>query len=180
MPGRDDDRPIIMTAQLDETAQAHFDALRRQHYPRELNRTPAHLTLFHNLPGDQFDSVLAQSAAIAASVAPVAATTAGLRRLGRGVAFEIDSASLIDIRRRLADAFAPILSGQDRQPFKPHITVQNKAAAGAAERLFQSLRHEFAPLEMTIEGLQLWRYNAAGVERGRWTPAGAIAFGGQA
>jgi hypothetical protein len=40
----------ILTLQLDPTAQAHFEALRQQHFPPALNHIPAHLTLFHQLP----------------------------------------------------------------------------------------------------------------------------------
>ncbi|WP_228763515.1 2'-5' RNA ligase family protein [Brevundimonas sp. SPF441] len=45
--------PLIVTAALDARAFAYFEALRRRHFPPHLNQIPAHLTLFHALPGDQ-------------------------------------------------------------------------------------------------------------------------------
>ena len=49
MPGSP---PLIVTAALDEAAFAWFDDLRRAHFHPLRNRVPAHLTLFHALPGE--------------------------------------------------------------------------------------------------------------------------------
>ena len=45
--------PLILTLALDDLSFARFDALRREHFPPTLNRIPAHVTLFHHLPGEE-------------------------------------------------------------------------------------------------------------------------------
>ena len=42
--------PIILTATFGDGDNGWLQQLRRDHYPAELNRVPAHLTLFHQLP----------------------------------------------------------------------------------------------------------------------------------
>ena len=50
--GRDEQQPpLILTLALDGATFAPLDALRRPHFPPERNLVPAHLTLFHALPG---------------------------------------------------------------------------------------------------------------------------------
>ena len=43
--------PLILTALLEPDAAARFEAMRRAYFPPARNKTPAHLTLFHALPG---------------------------------------------------------------------------------------------------------------------------------
>ncbi len=45
--------PLIVTVALDEGAFAWFEDLRQTHFPPGRNQVPAHLTLFHALPGEQ-------------------------------------------------------------------------------------------------------------------------------
>ncbi len=45
--------PLIVAAALDEGAFAWFEDLRQTHFPPSRNQVPAHLTLFHALPGEQ-------------------------------------------------------------------------------------------------------------------------------
>jgi hypothetical protein len=44
--------PLILTLGLDRASFERFEALRRAHFPPALNRVPAHVTLFHHLPGE--------------------------------------------------------------------------------------------------------------------------------
>ena len=53
-----DPAPLIITAALDDGAFDWFDGLRQTHFPRHRNVVPAHLTLFHALPGAQEGFVL--------------------------------------------------------------------------------------------------------------------------
>jgi hypothetical protein len=48
-----------LTLKLDQIAFAVLDDLRAQHFPREWNFLPAHVTLFHALPGDQEQAIAA-------------------------------------------------------------------------------------------------------------------------
>ena len=163
--------PIIVTAQVDADADALFNRRRQQFYPPALNRVPAHLTLFHQLPGAHEADIVAGVAA-AAAVPPVfEVTVAGLMMLGHGVAYRITSETLIAFRSRLAAQFGGWLTGQDRQGFRPHVTVQNKVRVETARGTRAILERDFVPFPARIEAVQLWHY--AG---GPWQPLGVIAL----
>src|SRR4051794_8899864 len=102
--------PLILTLALDASSTAHFEALRQEHFPPERNLVPVHLTLFHHLPGDQIADIVAETTAACRERAafPIAAT--GLRFLGRGVAYTVESAELTTLRASLARAWAPWLT----------------------------------------------------------------------
>ena len=134
-----------------------FEGLRRLHYPPERNRVQAHLTLFSHLPPSiegELDTRLAGYAALP----PPRARIAGVMDLGGGTAFRIESAMLEDIRRDLAGAFHGLLVPQDRVPWTPHVTIQNKVEAREARTLQAKLAATFQPRALTIKGLGLWRY----------------------
>lgn len=157
--------PIILTALLAPADFAYFDALRRAHFPPERNVIPAHLTLFHHLPPGVAREVKQRLVAETQRVPPPTARIAGLLNMGRGVAFRIESAALEAIRARLADAFAPLLTPQDRAGWRPHVTVQNKVAPTAARALLDTLGADFVPRPVAIAGLASWWYRG-----GPWEP----------
>ena len=70
--GGDDRDPLILTLMLDEGTQAWLDALRRAQFPPERNLVPAHVTLFHALPGGELDAVLVALAEECRDAAPSA------------------------------------------------------------------------------------------------------------
>lgn len=78
--------------------------------------------------------------------------------LGRGTAFRVESEPLEQIRADLADAFRGLLIPQDRAPWNPHITVQNKVEAREARQLQTKLRSTFVPRPLGIRGLASWHY----------------------
>ena len=168
-------KPLIVTLQLDAAATDYFDGLRAAHFPPAINHLKSHVTLFHQLPGAEEKSVLRILAAEAGSRAPFAVAVANVMKLGRGVAFRLESERLGEVRASLAAAFEPWLIRQDREKFRPHVTVQNKVSPAQAAALFDHLSREFAPFAATAEGLQLWSY-----EGGPWSPVSAIAFQGRA
>ncbi len=171
MPARPPD-PLILTARFDPLAAACFQRLRDQHFPAKLNIVPAHCTLFHHLPGERGDAIQGTLAVACASEPPMSFATAGLRFLGRGVAYEIAAAPLAKFRARLASAWADELTPQDRQGFRPHVTVQNKADPAAARTLRDRLAAEGPAFDGLVEGLDLWHYRG-----GPWEPAGRFTFG---
>ena len=146
----------ILTLRMNAEAQAHFDQLRKEHYPPHLNRIAAHLTLFHALPdGEDIAAVLRD--ATLASVA-FSMRVSSLMNLGRGVAYAIASPELLALHAQLANAFASHLIPQDRQRFRPHIVVQNKATGDQARALRARLTLGFAPWDVQAEGLDWWDY----------------------
>jgi len=164
--------PLILTALLAEADQARFDALREAHFPAHLNHIAAHVTLFHHLPGDEFEAIDHALRQLAAHTAPVHAEVSGLRSLGRGVAFSLASPVLATVRASLARGFHDRLTAQDRQGFRPHVTIQNKVTPAEAAALLTRMQAGFTPFTVGVEGLSLWHYQG-----GPWTPAGRYRFG---
>lgn len=166
--------PIILTLQFDEASDALFEDLRRRHYPPGENRVGAHLTLFHSLPGSEEAAIIREAARLAASTPPFAVVVEGPMRLGRGVALKVASERLVAIRRVLAEAFRVHLTGQDKEKFRPHVTIQNKVAPHVADALHNHLAQTLPAFEATAEGFQLWRYRDGG-----WSPLAAVPFQGR-
>ena len=103
---------------------------------------------------------------------------AGALFLGRGVAIRLEASELLALRGRLAAAWAPWLGAQDRQPFRPHVTIQNKVEAAAARELHAALSAGFVPFEVEARGFLLWRYLGGPWERVAEVPfAGALTVG---
>jgi hypothetical protein len=148
---------LIVTAELARPDHAWLDGLRRQHYPLERNRVPAHLTMFHALPPSLEAEARHRLALAAAGPAP-SAKVAGLMDLGGGVAFRIVSDDLDRIRDELADGFHGMLGAQDQAGWRPHVTIQNKVPVRDARVLLEALETGFAPRPLTIAGLGLHRY----------------------
>ena len=164
--------PLILTLQMDEAAFATFDGLRRRHFPEALNHIPAHATLFHHLPGDNIAGVTETVTALARSEALPEVAVTGVRFTGRGVAYALESEALSAFRGRVAAAFRDDLTAQDRQGWRPHITVQNKVSPGKARALHAALSQSFEPLHFRAPGVLLWRYLG-----GPWERVATIAFG---
>ena len=153
-----DQPPLIVTAALDEGAFAWFDDLRQTHFPRHRNKVPAHVTLFHKLPGEHEHEVALTLQAACREREPIPVEVRGPWSLGRGVAYRLASPGLERLREDLLQGFSPWLTPQDRASFRPHITVQNKVELEEARVLLEKLQLEFEPFDILIEGLLLWRY----------------------
>lgn len=164
-------RPIIVTALIEPEDLAWLEALRRAHFPPERNLVPAHLTLFQHLPPSIADELDRRLRAETRAVHPPAARVAGLMKLAQGVAFRIESPELEDVRARVADAFAPMLTPPDEAPWHPHVTIQNKAPPREAAALHGALARDFRPRPIGIAGLASWRYRG-----GPWEPIARYAF----
>ncbi|MGY1640013.1 2'-5' RNA ligase family protein [Geodermatophilus sp. SYSU D00703] len=150
--GRSSTSPLVVTLLLGRAAQERFDRLRAAHFPPERNHLAAHVTLFHALPGERVDTVAAGLAA-AATRPPFAIAVTGLRLLGRGVAYTLESAELDALRDRLVAAWEPWLTRQDRQRFAPHVTVQNKIEPPVARALRDRLAVQSTPEPVPARGL---------------------------
>lgn len=159
--------PLILTAAFDDASARLFQSLRDAHFPAQLNIVPAHLTLFHHLPGAELPAILAALRAEHAQALPF--RTGALKFLGRGVAVEVACPPLAALRQRLAAAWSDWLTAQDRQGFRPHVTVQNKVTSGEARTTLERLTAGFGGASGTITGLDLWWYRG-----GPWEPAGTV------
>lgn len=69
------------------------------------------------------------------------------------------------LHRELQRRWWDMLSAQDRRPWRPHWTVQNKAADdGAVDAALEDVRTGFRGAEGLATGCALWRYEKGG----RW------------
>jgi len=163
---------LIVTAIFGDGDNGWLQELRHTHFPPERNQVPAHLTLFHHLP-PAVESELGRRLAAVTAIASPSATIASVIDLGGGTAFRVDSEELEDIRADLADAFRGLLIPQDRAPWRPHVTIQNKVEPRLAKALQQDLCATFRPRPLAIRGLASWRYLG-----GPWEPVNRHPFRG--
>lgn len=164
--------PLILTLALDPTSQAFFDDQRRAHFPPERNHLAAHLTLFHALPGAEVAAIETTLADVCAAQELLDLPVRGVQFLGRGVAYTLDSVELRALHHRLQSAWRTWLTPQDRQPLRPHVTVQNKVEPVVARALFAQLEAGFVPFRALGMGLQLWTYRG-----GPWDARASWGFG---
>ena len=150
--------PLILTLALHPDDQARFEQLRQHHFPPEHNHIPAHLTLFHHLPGDEAELVQVNLDVACAAQKAIDVSVTGLRSLGRGVAYTLQSHALSSLRAAIARSWHGQLTAQDRQGWRPHVTIQNKATPAAAAALLAAMQTAFTPFAVRAEGLLLWHY----------------------
>lgn len=162
--------PIIVTALFGPGDDGWLQQLRRSHYPPELNRVPAHLTLFRHLPPSA-EAELSHRLAEATHAPPPPATITGPIDLGEGTALRVESEGLVRIRESLAGALHGLLIPQDLAPWRPHVTIQNKVAPRTARTLQHALAAAFEPRPLAIRALRSWRYRD-----GPWEPLKTHAF----
>ncbi|MEO7262481.1 MAG: 2'-5' RNA ligase family protein [Jatrophihabitantaceae bacterium] len=161
-PDAEQSPPLVVTLEIDDEAQARWDRERAALFPPGRTQIGAHVTLFHAVPAAQEPAVLA-ALAQAAARRPFPIEVIDLMPLGRGVAYRLRSAELLALHRGLQASWWDGVTPQDRQGFRPHVTVQNKVSAELASRTLAQLRQGFAPFEITARALRLWRY-----EGGPW------------
>lgn len=153
-----DPAPIIVSALFGDRDFAFLNALRRAHFPPERNVIDAHLTLFHHLPPSITAELKHRLTVETRGRQRPKATLSALMSLGRGLALRVESPELEDIRNGLADAFSGLLTPQDRQSWRPHVTIQNKVASSQARALKEELETDFRPRPLEIVGIASWHY----------------------
>lgn len=150
--------PLILTLAFDQATFALLNGLRARHFPPERNVIPAHLTLFHALPGAHEVQIHAHLAAQAALTPALPLTMPSVRFLGRGVALDVVSQELVALRQQLARHWLVWLTPQDQQRYRPHVTIQNKVSPDVARRLYAELRVAWLGHTGRGEALLLWHY----------------------
>jgi 2'-5' RNA ligase len=160
---------LIVTLEMEAAYQQHFNELRARYFPAHANYLDAHITLFHHLPADE--PVITATLAAAAQRGVFKLTVAGIVHFGNGVAYRLQSEELQLLHGSLQHTFEPWLTRQDKQPLRPHITVQNKVTNFKATQLHESLSAHFVPFELSVTGLKTWRYL-----HGPWKPEQFFAF----
>jgi 2'-5' RNA ligase len=121
--------------------------------------------MFHRLPGEYQARIVEKLVYAARGAETIVAEVSGVRHLGAGVAFSIESPELQEMRALIKSEFVSWLGSQDIQKWQPHITVQNKSSKPRADELYRVLSQSFQRHSITITGLDLWEYLG-----GPWRP----------
>lgn len=164
--------PLLVTAELPTDVLAWADGLRRAHYPPERNRLRAHVTLFHALP-PAVEGELRETLADLAASAPPDARFAGLMKLGNGTALAVESPAMVALHGTVANRMHGLLTRQDAQPLKLHVTIQNKVTAEASRKLQDELALTLQPRAFRFHGFGLYAW-----EEGLWRPIRSFPFRG--
>lgn len=166
-----DRMPLLVTLDLDPASFDRLQALRTRYFPPERNVVPAHVSLFHALPGSELRSI--RETLNATTRPPITIRFGTLKRLGGGMAISMESSELAAVHGHLSREFFSWLTPQDRQPYRPHVTIMNKAEPYQAALAFAELSASWTPLEGTGQGLLLWEYLG-----GPWRPVDRFPFSG--
>lgn len=150
--------PLIITAELPEDLYSWATQLRSQHFPPERNMLKAHVTLFHALPPGAEAEVRDRLALLAKENAPMPARLEGVMKLGKGTALQITSPAMLDLWEDLADHFHGLLTPQDQQRPRLHVTIQNKVSIEEARALQAELGPRIMPRAFAFRGLELHAY----------------------
>ena len=164
-------RPLVVTLQLDPAAQKRFDDERRALFPPGRTAVGAHVTLFHALPAELLADAEVQLGALS-ETPPFPVQVTGVVGLGKGVAYRLAAEEASRLHGVLQERWRAHLTRQDAQPFRPHVTVQNKVEPAVARATLDRLHRSFAPSTARAVGLELWRYDG-----GPWTLIRRWAFG---
>ena len=148
--------PLIVTIMLDKVSHDYFTTLRNTHYPKHCNFLEAHLTFFHRLPANIFliDELLKKAAARTI----INMEVAGIKNMAYGVFYNVDSAELIALHKKIKQSFKPWLITKDRKKLSPHITIQNKVTAYKASQTTALLTADFSPFTIQGTGFTVWQY----------------------
>lgn len=150
--------PLILSLRLDEASQTFFNQLRKRYFPSERNYLDAHLTLFHHLPGEAIQNIQKQLQEISITTSTFPLEVTKVKMIGRGVAYQLESDTLMKTHKQLARQWQKWLTLQDSQKLWPHITVQNKVTPDKAKALYKKLSDSFEPFTAYATGFSLWAY----------------------
>jgi mannose-1-phosphate guanylyltransferase len=176
--GGKEEHVYVLTMKLEDSLSVPMNTLRQQYFPKRLNRTPAHLTLFHALPHSHRETLEHSLLQVSAETEPFHVTTGGPFRMRKGIGVNVDAGyqDMKHVHSQLRSQWMPFLSEQDQGGFRPHWTVMNKVNEDAeVEHALDAVRRELSQStkEGRAVGLELWRY-----DRGNWVWADEYTFGG--
>jgi hypothetical protein len=133
---------------------------------------PAHVSLFHALPGERLPTVLEDLAAACARP-PFAVDVTGRAQPGsRGRAPARVGGPALPARRP-GRALGAVADPAGPQRFAAHVTVQNKVQPARARALLEQLSAGFVPWSATATGVHVWRYLG-----GPWEHAATVPLAG--
>jgi 2'-5' RNA ligase len=146
---------LIATLKIDNRSSEIYNGLRKEHFPAAVNLIDAHITLFHHLPDVPLVTESIQS--LCSKQSPFPIEVGHPYSLGRGVAFRVVSPELQSLHTAMSGAFYAFLTPQDRQSFRPHITIQNQVSPEDARQLLLSLT-TLSTTRAMAQGVSVWQY----------------------
>ncbi|PEQ10800.1 hypothetical protein B2G71_20245 [Novosphingobium sp. PC22D] len=161
-PGTSQGAPLLVCAQMPGDVFAWADALRRAHFPPERNKLRAHVTLFHALPPG-IEPELRELLGTLAAAPPPDAHVTGLMKLGGGTALAVESPGMVALHAEIAERMHGLMTRQDAQPLRLHVTIQNKVTSAAAKALQAELGPRLDHKRFRFRGFELYAY-----EDGLW------------
>ena len=164
--------PLLVTAELPPDVLAWADGLRKAHFPPDRNKLRAHVTLFHALP-PSVEEELRQTLGELSAASPPEASISGLMKLGSGTALAIDSAAMLELHGIVAERMHGLMTRQDAQPLRLHVTIQNKVTSREARALQDQLGATLQTRNFQFQGFGLYAY-----EDGLWRPIRNFPFRG--
>ncbi|KAG9189003.1 mannose-1-phosphate guanylyltransferase [Alternaria panax] len=175
--GSRDEQVYVLTLKLSDDLAKPMDSMRNRYFPKHLNRTGAHLTLFHALPCSHMETLERGLLHAAGGTKPFDVSTGKPFRMRKGVGINVDEgySKMKNVHGDLQAQWLEFLSEQDAGGFRPHWTVMNKVDdEGKVDAAFTSIRQELGGgnVEGRALGLELWRY-----ERGNWIFEREFVFG---
>ncbi|KAF3006453.1 mannose-1-phosphate guanyltransferase [Curvularia kusanoi] len=176
--GAEEELVYVLTLKLTDSLAKPMNSMREQYFPRRLNRTPAHLTLFHALPDSRFAALDSGLSQLATSTRPFFVSTGKPFRMRLGIGINVGKGynRMKQVHEELRSQWMPYLSEQDAGGWRPHWTVMNKVnEEKKVDEVFQAVEKEVTQnvQEGQAIGLDLWRY-----DKGNWVFANEYKFKG--
>lgn len=176
--GAEEELVYVLTLKLTDSLAKPMNSIREQYFPKRLNRTPAHLTLFHALPDSRFAAIDGGLKQLSANTKPFFVSTGKPFRMRLGVGVNVGKGynRMKQVHEDLRSQWMSHLSEQDQGGWRPHWTVMNKvneekevddAFRAVEKEMLQNVR------EGQAIGLDLWRY-----DKGNWIFANEYKFKG--
>eukprot|EP01111_Echinosteliopsis_oligospora_P017382 TRINITY_DN7502_c0_g3_i2.p1 TRINITY_DN7502_c0_g3~~TRINITY_DN7502_c0_g3_i2.p1 ORF type:complete len:448 (-),score=138.94 TRINITY_DN7502_c0_g3_i2:22-1248(-) len=155
--------PLLITLAFDTITHDTLESLRVQHFPKERNFIPAHISVFHALPQEEYDFIDQTLTDISKDCLEkdpdgIALNFVGVRRLGGGFAIETSAPRLVSIQKVLSLKFDKFLTRQDRTPYKCHVTIMNKVDPKLAKVAYEEFKAGFNNWAGKGSHLVLWEY----------------------
>ncbi|CZS93517.1 uncharacterized protein RAG0_03789 [Rhynchosporium agropyri] len=168
----------VLTFQLTESLAKPMNSMRERHFPKQLNRTPAHLTLFHALLHSQIAGIEGALSRVSADTKPFFISSGKPFRMRLGIGINVGKGfnRMKQVHEDLRSQWMPHLSEQDKGRWTPHWTIMNKVnEEKKVNEAFQAVEEKIVQnvLEGQAVGLDLWRY-----DRGAWILAKEYKFTG--
>jgi 2'-5' RNA ligase len=109
---------------LEETITAQLDHLRKQFYPKHLNKNKAHLTLIYKLD-EVHTHLIEQVKEMLKTTMVFQVHVENIQQNKYGNQINVSSEALLTLHNQLKDIIGIHIFRKDKAIFVPHITIQN-------------------------------------------------------